>query len=522
MLHDIRTGEAARTSILAGINKAADAVKTTMGPLGRYVTIDYDTFSWPLTTNDGVTVANNLFLKDKYENIGAKYVRQAAQKTDDIAGDGTTTASVLVQAIVTEGNKALAAGVSPVTLRRQIEPAVRKVLEDIQEQKKVIKQSDLKSLVDIASISSRDETLGAMIAELVAEIGADGVITIEDNHDSKTDVSRVDGLEVRGGLLSTFFVNHKAFQQAVYEQAPIVVSDHGVGSADDIVHLMRELAQAGHRQAILIAAQIEGDAMATIIKNRQEGHFDMLPLRVIAYGPIGEGYMRDICAATGATFITEKDGRSMQSFTAKDMGMADRVAAGAHKITFIGGKGDSAARVEELTAQLPGVRELEEESIRERIAKLQSKTASIRVGGLIDSEREEIKKRVEDAVKATKAALSDGIVTGGGAALFRAARQLTGSDFGTQVVREACQWPLKQIALNAAVELGKDDYEDILEDDFSTLDFRTGEVVDGYERGIIDPAKVVTTALQNAASSAVLFLLTEAAIVTLQDEGEEL
>ena len=522
MLHDIRSGTKAQEKIHAGINKAADTIKSTMGPLGRYVSIDYDTFAWPLITNDGVTVANNIYLKDKFENIGAKYVRQAAQKTNDIAGDGTTTASVLVQAIATEGTRLLAAGVSPVQLRRQIESAVKLVLADLKNQTVVIKQDDIKSLTDIATISCRDEELGKMIATLVSEIGADGVITIEDSPLAETTVERADGLKVRGGLLSPFFVNHKAFQQAVYEQTPVVVTDAAITQANEVIPIMEKLYAAGHKKAVLIAAQIEGNGLGTIVQNSLQKKFDILPLRVIAYGPIGEGYLRDICAATGATLITEKDGKKLADFTASAAGTADKVVAGVHEITFIGGHGDSISRVTELQAQLANAKALEEESLRERIAKLQSKTASIKVGGIIDSERDEVKKRVEDAVNATKAALSDGIVTGGGAALFRAARKLAGGDFGSVVVRESCQYPLKQIAQNSAVELDKGDLSRIVDQNELTYDFRTGEVVDAFKSGVIDPTKVVTTALQNAAAAAVLFLITDAAIVTIEDSGEEL
>lgn len=522
MLHDIRTGHEAKESIRQGINKAADTIKVTMGPLGRYVSIDYDEFSWPLTTNDGVTVANNIYLRNKFENVGAKYVRQAAQKTNDIAGDGTTTASVLVQAIAEEGLRLLAAGVSPVSLRREIESAIKLVLEDLKNQTVVIEQEDIKSLADIATISCRDNSLGEMIATLISEVGANGIITIEDNPLAETTIERADGLKVRGGLLSPFFVNHKAFQQAVYEDTPVVVTDNSITQPSEVIPIMEKLYAAGHKQAVLVAAQVEGNGLATIIQNSLQKKFDILPLRVIAYGPIGEGYLRDICAATGATLITDKDGKKLKDFEASDAGKADKVVAGAHEITFVGGAGDSNARVTELQAQIANVKQLEAESLQERIAKLQSKTASIKVGGSIDSEREEIKKRVEDAVNATKAALSDGIVTGGGAALFRAGRKLEGSDYGTVVVREACQYPLRQIANNSAVDLDKGDLTSIVDDTAKTYDFKTGEVVDAYKSGIIDPARVVVTALKNAAAAAVLFLITEAAIVTIEDSGEEL
>jgi chaperonin GroEL len=522
MLHDIKRGSEAQELIRAGINKAADTIKSTMGPLGRYVSIDYDPFAWPMITNDGVTVANNIYLKDKFENIGAKYVRQAASKTNDVAGDGTTTASVLVQALVEEGLLVLSGGTSPVTLRREIESAVKLVLQDIQNQTVVIKQDDLKSLTDIATISSRDDDLGKMIATLVSEIGSDGVITIEDSALADTTVERSEGLKVRGGLLSPFFVNHKAFQQAVYENTPVVVTDASLTQANEVIPIMEKLHAAGHKKAVLIAAQIEGNALGTIIQNSLKKTFDILPLRVIAYGPIGEGYLRDICAATGSTLITDKDGKKLTDFTAADAGAADKVVAGAHEITFIGGQGDSQARVNELQGQIANVKSLEEESLRERIAKLQSKTASIKVGGVIDSEREEIKKRVEDAVNATKAALSDGIVTGGGAALFRAGRKLAGGDFGSIVVRQSCQYPLKQIAKNSEVELDRGDLTKIVDNNDLTYDFRSGEVVNAFKGGVIDPAKVVTTALQNATAAAVLFLITDAAIVTIEDGGEEI
>jgi len=334
-----------------------------------------------------VTVANNTFLKDKFENIGAKYVRQAAQKTNDIAGDGTTTASVLVQAIVTEGMKILSSGVAPVTLKRQIEAAIELVLENLKSQTTVIKQQDLKSLSNIATISCRDNSLGDLIARLVSDIGADGVITIEDNPLAETTVERTEGLKVRGGLISTFFVNHKAFQQAVYDDVPVIVTDFAITHGEEVIRLMEQIFSTGKKQAVLIAAQIEGDAMRTIIENKLQKKFDLLPVRVISYGPLGEGYLLDICAATGATFISDKQGRKILDFTAPEAGHAKKVVAGAHEVTFIGGAGDYAERAKELEAQLNHSKALEEESLRERIAKLKSKTASIKVGGMIDSQR---------------------------------------------------------------------------------------------------------------------------------------
>lgn len=519
MLHDVRLGSQAVDPIRAGINKATDVIKITMGPLGGYVTIDYGPFDWPLTTNDGVTVANNTFLKDKFENIGAKYVRQAAQRTNDVAGDGTTTASVLVQALVEEGIKS---PTSPVQLRREIESAVKSILKSISEQTVVIEQSDEKRLADIATISCRDPQLGKMIAQLVSEIGADGVITIEDSPLAETTVEKTKGLKIRGGLISPFFVNHKAFQQAVYNNVPIVVTDDAITNDREVLRLMEQLYEAGHKEAVLIAAQIEGSALQTIIANRLQKKFDMLPVRVIAYGAIGEGYLKDICAATGATFISVKEGRKVMDFTAPEAGSARQVVAGAHEVTFIGGAGDYEDRVRELKAQLKNVKALEYESLEERIAKLQSKTASVKVGGLIDSEREEVKKRIEDAINSTKAALSDGIVTGGGAALLRAGRNLKGDDYGTRVVKAACEYPLRQIAENSGVELDRGELEEITRDIHKTYDFRSGEVVDAFNEGIIDPAKVVTTALKNATAAACLFLINKAAITTVEDTGEEL
>lgn len=527
-MRDIKNGEEVQTAILTGINKAADIVRSTMGPLGRYVALDYDQFGYPLITNDGVTVANNIFLKDKFENIGAKYVRQAAQKTNDVAGDGTTTASVLVQALVEEGVRALSQDrlfkqrISPIALRREIESAVKLVLQDIKEQTVIIEQDDIKSLTDIATISCRDIELGTQIAKLVSEVGADGVITIEDSPLAETTIERTEGLKVRGGLISPFFVNHKAFQQAVYENVPVVVTDYAITNEVEVVRLMEQLYAKGIKQAVLVAAQIEGAALQVIIANRLKKQFDMLPVRVVAYGPIGEGFMRDICAATGATFITEKDGRKITDFTAPEAGSAAKVVAGAYEVTFIGGAGDSEARVTELQAQIPNVKALEEESLRERIAKLQSKTASIKVGGVIDSAREEVKKRVEDAVNATKAALSDGIVSGGGAALYRASTILAQNTHGARIVAEACKYPLRQIAANSDVALRKAELARIVDDNSVTYDFKTGEIVDAFKYGVIDPAKVVTTALQNAAAAAILFLITDAAIVTITDDGEEI
>ncbi len=525
MTREIKQGEEARQKIKAGVDKAANIVKVTLGVKGRNVVLDTNPYGNPLNTNDGITILRELSFEDQFENVGLKALKEAAGRTNDAAGDGTTTSSVLMQAIVHEGNKAVIAGADPIALRRGIEIATEAVVKSIQ--KEAVKSDDLDTLTSIATISCGNAELGAMVAKIIKEAGVDGVVTLEDSPEAKTTYSQAEGMKLRGSFNIPNYINVPELQQAVLNKVPIFVTNQNVVSAKEIEAIANAAVQTKQKQVVIMANGIEGDALLTSLKNWMENKFHILPIRVLAYGEMGEGVLRDVAALTGARFFDSMANDRIESVMPADLGLADKVVAGKHETTVIAGDDKAKAnRIKELEAQLKATdREFEKESIRERIAKLKNALFTVKVGGVTDTERQERKLRIEDAINAAKAALTDGVVAGGGSALYRNAVNTTCENndegMGYVAVLKACQAPLRQMYINSGLDINRDDLIAISKNKKKAIDFQTEKVVDAFVEGIIDPVKVVTSALENAASGAALFLVTEAVVVVRQEQPEE-
>lgn len=530
MNKEVIYGDDARQRVKKGIDLVADTVKVTLGPKGRNVTIDHSPFANPLNTNDGVSIARELTFKDKYLNLGAKAVKEVAAKTNDIAGDGTTTASLLFQTIITEGMKALSNGQDAVSIRRGVDKAAEVLCRAIE--KEAVKATDQESLRSIATISCGDEEIGKVIADTIYKLGTDGLVTLEDSADAVIGSEITEGLRLRGGFQIQQFVTHPARQEAILEDAltgvPVFVTNLSLNHGPEVIKFMEVLAQAGFKQGVLIANAIEGEALATALINSKQGRFQLLPIKVVAYGETGEGVLQDVASATGARYFAREEGAKLADITIEDFGRTRKVVASRDQCTIIGGEGDVAARVKELHAQIEQKSGFQKEALQERVARLESAVGLIKVGGTTDTEREERKMRVEDAINATKAAFKAGVVPGGGSALFRASRyNETRSPFGDEgtgylAVQKACQAPLRQMIKNSSLELDRADLDKVAKNKKLTIDFNTGAVVNAQDSGILDPVQVVISALRNAASGAGLFLITEAFVVPVDDPKTEI
>lgn len=527
MSRQTKQGDEARQKIKAGIDRAANIVKVTLGAKGRNVVLDTHPYGNPINTNDGVTILRELVFEDRFENIGAKIIKEAAGRTNDVAGDGTTTASVLLQAIVNEGSKAIISGADPVAVRRGITRAANNIISYLKQES--VKAKGLEELVATATISCGDSELGQLVAGVVSKAGLDGVVTLEDNPEPETVSERTEGLKLRGGFTIPNFVNVPELQQAAFNDIPIFVTNQSITLADEMAAIMNCAYKKNKKAVVIIAQSVEADAMITALKNYLSNKFYALPIRVLAYGDMGEGVLRDVAAVTGARFFDSMANDKITDASPDDLGMAKKVVATKNETTIATESEDGKVkRIKELEGQLKSLdtdREFERESIRERIAKLNNALFTIKVGGLTDTERQERKLRVEDAINATKAAISDGIVAGGGSALYRASMKVgvEGADdelLGFSAVLKACQVPLEQMAVNSAIRLDRSDLVAI-EKKNKAIDFTCGCIVNAFEKGIIDPAKVVISALENAASGAALFLITEAAVVLEEEQKEE-
>lgn len=523
---------------MAGIDKVADTISPTLGVRGKNVVLDTNPFTDPVITNDGVTIARELVLEDPFENAGAKLIREVSSKTNDNAGDGTTTAAVLMRAIVAEGLKAISAGSDAVQIRRGIEAATKEIIKRIKEG--AVKAEGLETLTSIATISSGSPDLGEMVAKIVNETGADGMINIEDNDLPTGTVEKLEGLKLRGGFQHPVFVTSPEAQQAMLKDVPIVVTNQNITLAHEMGKIMEAAQVDGKKEVVIIANSIESDAMATAVLNWHQKRMRALPIKVSAFGETGEGILRDVAAITGARFIDHNEGMKIlsddpeTSFKPDDLGQASKIVATKDETTIISNDQKAKkSRVKELKAlsEAKSTKEFERESLKERIAKLQSIMFTIKVGAPTDTERGELKLRVEDAVNATKAALEDGVVSGGGSALYRAQAEPHGTIAkgehageeanGYYILLGACRKPLLQMAENVSAELDRSDFEAIQQDSKKAIDFTDGKVVDSFEKGIVDPAKVVIEAIKNAASGAALFLTTEASVVVPEEPKEE-
>lgn len=524
---DIKYTDEARRSVLAGVEKLANAVKVTLGPAGRNVILEKK-FGIPVITKDGVTVAKEIDLKDPYENVGAQLVREVASKTADVAGDGTTTATVLAEAIFREGLKMIASGANPVEVKRGIDKAVEVVVEEL---KKLSKQvSDTREIEQVATISANnDPEIGKKIAEAMEKVGKDGVITIEEGKSTETYVEVVNGYQFDRGYLSPYFVTNPDKMEAVLEEPYILITDKKLSSIRELLPILERVLQTG-RPLLVIAEDVEGEALATLVVNKLRGVLQVAAVKAPGYGERRKEMLRDIAILTGGVVISEETGMKLENARLEDLGRAKKVIVDKENTTIIEGAGrkeEIEGRIKQIKEQIKETKsDYDREKLQERLAKLSGGVAVIYVGAATEAEMKEKKMRIEDAVHATKAAVEEGIVPGGGVAYLRVIPKLeelenqeTNPDrkLGIRIVKRALHEPARLIAENAGYE-GNLIVEEIKKRGGNIgFDALRGQFVDMFEAGIIDPTKVVRTAIQNAASVASLLLTTEAVVVEVKE-----
>jgi chaperonin GroEL len=526
-------GEDARAKLKAGVDKLANAVKVTLGPKGREVIIEKKWGS-PLVTKDGVTVAKEIELKDPYENMGAQLVKEVASKTSDVAGDGTTTATVLAQAIFTEGLKAIASGANPMDIKRGIDKAVSAVVEEIKELS--IPVSGRREIEQVATVSANnDPTIGKIIADAMEAVGKDGVITVEESKSAETTLETVQGMQFDRGYLSPYFITNPDKMECVLEEPYILIYEKKISNVKDLLPVLEQVVRAG-KPILIIAEDVEAEALATLVVNHIKGVIRACAVKAPGFGQRRKDYLQDIAILTNGTAITEELGIKLESVTLDMLGKADKVIVDKDNTTIVGGKGSKEAiqaRIEQIRKQIQETTsDYDREKLQERLAKLSGGVAIIRVGAATEAEMKEKKARVEDAVHATKAAVEEGIVPGGGVALVRASEVLDNlsvdnpdQQIGVDIVKRACRAPLRQIAANAGFEgyvvlekviaLGKEKGVNY------GFDASVGEYKDMVEAGIIDPTKVVRTAIMNAASVAGTMLTAEALVAEIPEEKKD-
>ena len=518
---DVKFGTDARNRMLTGVNILADAVKVTLGPKGRNVVLD-KSFGAPRITKDGVSVAKEIELEDKFENMGAQMVKEVASRTNDEAGDGTTTATVLAQAIVKEGMKSVAAGMNPMDLKRGIDMATKTVVEAIKAASREVKDTD--EVAQVGTISANGEAeIGRQIADAMQKVGNEGVITVEENKGLETETDVVEGMQFDRGYLSPYFVTNADKMTVELEDCMILLHEKKLSSLQSLVPLLEQIIQS-QKPLMIISEDVEGEALATLVVNKLRGGLKIAAVKAPGFGDRRKAMLQDIAILTGGQVISEELGMKLESATMDMLGTAKRVSITKDETTIIDGNGDKAeieARVTQIRQQIEETdSDYDREKLQERVAKLAGGVAVIRVGGMTETEVKERKDRVDDALNATRAAVQEGIVVGGGVALVQAAKKLAGltganndQDVGISIVRKAIEAPLRQIAENAGVDgavvAGK-----IRESDDLTFGFnaQTEEYGDMFAFGVIDPAKVVRTALQDAASVASLLITTEAMV----------
>jgi chaperonin GroEL len=527
MAKQIEFSEKARSGMMTGVNKLANTVKVTLGPKGRNVALDKG-FGAPTITNDGVTIAKEIELKDKFENMGAQLLQEVATKTNDVAGDGTTTATVLAQAIVTEGIKNVAAGANPMMIRRGIERGVDSVVKKLASISTQIKTQEERA--QVASISADDEKVGKLIAEVMEQVGQNGVVTVEEGQTLGLDKEVVEGMQFDNGYISPYMITNSTRMEAVMENPMILITDKKISSIQEILPLLEKLAQAGKKHFVIIAEDVEGEALATLIVNKLKGVFHTLAVKAPGFGDRRKEMLADIAALTGGTVISEDVGLKLDKTEITHLGQAHKVVADKDNTTVIDGKGDKKTieeRIDQVKKQLDSTdSEFDREKLQERLAKLSGGVGVIKVGAATETELEEKKHRIEDAVSATKAAVEEGIVPGGGVALVRAISALNDvkakgdETVGVRILRRALEEPLRQIAANA----GQDGAVVLSEVQKREGNYGYNAAEDKYEdlvkAGIIDPTKVTRSALQNAASVAAMLLTTEAAVADLPEKKE--
>lgn len=530
MAKQIYYKEEAREALKRGVDKVANAVKVTLGPKGRNVILDKG-FGSPIITKDGVTVAKEIELKDKFENVGADLIKEVASKTNDVAGDGTTTATVLAQAIVAEGFSAVNSGANPLVLKRGMDKAVEWVLDYLNKKKKAV--SSYEKIKEVASISANDPEIGKLIADVFKEVGKDGVVTVEESQSAEMSKELVEGMQIDKGYVSPYMVTNAERMEAVFEDAFVLVTDKKISSIQDIVPVLEQLSKAGKRELVIVAEDVDGDALATLVVNKLRGNFNTLAIKAPGFGDRKKEMLEDLAIVTGGQVISDEKGMKLEGAELSMLGKVRRVVSAKETTTFVGGKGKKSEidkRVAQLKSQLAkSTSEFDKEKLQERLGKLSGGVAVLKVGATTETELKEKKFRIEDAVNATRAALEEGIVAGGGVALFEAAKELVVTSIknvpavgdearGVAIIKTILEKPLRVIAENA----GKDSNEVasrvfLMEEPGMGLNAATGDYANMFEKGIIDPLKVVKATLTNAVSVASLVLTTEAVVTELPE-----
>jgi chaperonin GroEL len=520
----------ARSGLKAGIDMLAQAVMTTLGPKGRNVAIDKK-FGAPTITHDGVSVAKEIELEDPYQNMGAQLLKEAATKTNDIAGDGTTTATALAYYMVTEGLRNLAAGANPMLLKRGIDAASEAVSGKIAAMAIDISTKD--EIASVAAISAQDKEIGALIADVMDKVGKDGVITVEESKGLEFETDYVEGMQFDRGYISPYFITQPDTMEAVIEDAYILIHDKKISAANDLVPILEKLLQLGKRELVIVAEDVDGEALATLVLNKLRGMLNVVAVKAPGFGDRRKAMLQDIAALTGGQVITEEMGRKLESVTLEDLGRAGKVVVTKNDTTIVDGAGEEQAikgRIEEIRVEIENsTSDYDREKLQERLAKLSGGVAVIGVGAATEVELKEKKHRVEDALSATRAAVEEGIVPGGGVALVNAMSVLDelkldydDENTGVRIVRQALQMPMRGIVANAGLDGGVVQQQILSEQKTQKnpnigFDVMSGEYVDMIKVGIIDPAKVTKGALENAASIAGMILTTEALITDIPE-----
>ena len=518
MAKEIRFNEEARRSLERGVNALADAVKVTLGPKGRNVVLEKK-FGAPTITNDGVTIARDIELEDPFENMGAQLVKEVAIKTNDVAGDGTTTATVLAQAMIKEGMRNVAAGANPMILKKGIKKAVDVLVDELKAVSQKVETKEAKA--QVASISAGDEEVGQLIADAMEKVGDDGVITIEESKTMDTCVETVEGMQFDRGYISPYMATDADKMEAVLSNPYVLITDRKINMIQDIMPVLEKVVQSGS-ELLIIAEDIEGEALATLVVNKLRGTFKAVAVKAPGFGDRRKAMLQDIATLTGATVISEEVGRKLDSATIADLGRAGQVRVTKEMTTIVDGQGDKdaiAARVAQIRAQIPETTsEFDKEKLQERLAKMAGGVAVIKVGAATEVEMKDKKLRIEDALNATRAAVAEGIVPGGGTALLQvqaalAKLKVTGDEkTGVDIVKRAIEEPVRQIAYNAGLEGAV--IVDAIKRSRKGVGFNaaTEKYVDMIAEGIVDPTKVTRSALQNAASIAAMVLTTESIV----------
>lgn len=533
MAKQLKFGDEARKSLQVGINKLSAAVVTTLGPKGRNVALDKK-WGAPNVVHDGVSVAKEIDLQDPFENMGAQLVKEAASKTNDVTGDGTTTATLLTQSIINAGMKNVTAGANPMILRRGIEEAVKAVVADLKKQSKTIKIDNSEELKQVATISAADPKIGAMIAEALQKVGKDGVVTVEEGKKMEMEIEYKEGMEFDKGYASPYFVTVPEKMEAEIEDPYILITDKKISSIQDLLPFLEKVVKVS-KNLVIIADEIEGEALATLVVNKLRGTFNCLAVKAPGFGDRRKAMLEDIAILTGGSVISEDTGRKFENVELEDCGRADKIWADKDNTRVIGGKGKKSAidaRIDQIRREInTSSSDFDKEKLQERLAKLSGGVAQINVGAATEIELKEIKERVIDAVAATKAAVEEGIVAGGGVALLRARNSLSkikenltfdDEKTGVEIVYQALSEPVRGIVKNAGADEGwvvkEIEKETKIKDyGFNAMTLQFGPMI---AQGIVDPTKVTRTALQNAASVAIMILTTECLVTELPEKKE--